>query len=89
MSCAVFTIIGPTPAGFVQLQLLNNLEQFCKACSHAHAGLYYDLNSVVLHHISEITMDALVAVTTPPDIILWWNSNSDTFQSDKSSGTQT
>lgn len=63
----------------MQLQLLPNVEQFCKACSHAHAGLYYDLNSVVLHRISEVTIDALLAVTTPPDIILRWNSNSDTF----------
>lgn len=53
----------------MQLKLLPNVEQFCKACSHAHAGLYYDLNSVVLHQISEVTIDAL-AVTTPPDIIL-------------------
>ena len=64
---------------FVELQLLPNMDQFCVACPQAHAGLYYDLNSVVIHCVSEVAIDDLLAIASPPNVILKWDPNTDTF----------
>lgn len=63
----------------VEVEVLMNLDQFCRAQPHASI-LYCDPNSYVRHGCMEVTISAITSVVKPPIIILDWDQSTYTLQ---------
>ena len=64
---------------FAEVQLLLNLDQFCREHPHSHAGMYCDRSSLVLHTTCEMLIDYVTGIVPPPNVILEWDSMTDTL----------
>ena len=64
---------------FAEVQLLLNLDQFCKEHPHSHAGMYCDRSSLVLHTTCVMLVDYVTGIVLPPNVILEWDSMTDTL----------
>ena len=65
---------------FIEVQMLPNIEQFCRACPQARATMYCDPNCVVKHKVCEVLSSDVIATVPPPNVILQWDPHSDIFQ---------
>ena len=54
---------------FAEVQLLLNLDQFCREHPHSHAGMYCDCSSIVLHTTCEMLVDYVTGIVPPPNVI--------------------
>ena len=64
---------------FAEVQLLLNLDQFCREHPHSHAGMYCDRSSLVLHTTCEMLVNYVTGNVPPPNVILEWDSMTDTL----------
>ena len=64
---------------FIEVQMLPNIEQFCRVCPQSRATMYCDPNCVVKHKTCEVMSSDVIATVPPPNVILQWDPQSDTF----------
>ena len=64
---------------FIEVQMLLNIEQFCRACPQARATMYCNPNCVVKHKVCEVLSSDVIATVPPPNVILQWDPHSDIF----------
>ena len=64
---------------FIEVQMLLNIEQFCRACPQARATMYCNPNCVVKHKVCEVLSSDVIATVPPPNVILQWDPYSDIF----------